>query len=94
MISSETYYILGIGNATTQTAARTYTALGNITASNVKFEYDLDPVSLMLTLDGQADYDQLVTDEVCDGPKSIVYDVAENRLHVQKAIMALTMGKK
>lgn len=33
-----------------------------------------------------------VTDEVIDGPQSVVYDEAENRLHVQKALMALTMG--
>ncbi|MCD6310030.1 MAG: ornithine carbamoyltransferase, partial [Candidatus Eremiobacteraeota bacterium] len=33
-----------------------------------------------------------VTDGVCSGPRSIIYDVAENRLHVQKAIMAITMG--
>jgi N-acetylornithine carbamoyltransferase len=33
-----------------------------------------------------------VTDEVASGPRSAVYDVAENRLHVQKAVMALTMG--
>ncbi len=33
-----------------------------------------------------------VTDEVASGPRSIIYDVAENRLHVQKAIMALTMS--
>jgi ornithine carbamoyltransferase len=33
-----------------------------------------------------------VTDEVCSGPRSIIYDVAENRLHVQKAIMALTIS--
>ena len=33
-----------------------------------------------------------VTDEVASGPRSIIYDVAENRLHVQKAIMALTMA--
>ncbi len=32
-----------------------------------------------------------VTQEVMDGPQSIVYDNAENRLHVQKAIMALLM---
>ncbi len=32
-----------------------------------------------------------VTDEVIDGPNSVVFDEAENRLHVQKAIMALTM---
>lgn len=32
-----------------------------------------------------------VTDEVIDGPQSVVFDEAENRLHVQKAVMALTM---
>ncbi len=31
-------------------------------------------------------------DAVCDAERSIIYDVAENRLHAQKAIMALTMG--
>lgn len=34
-----------------------------------------------------------VTDEVASGKRSCIYDVAENRLHVQKAIMALTMGE-
>jgi N-acetylornithine carbamoyltransferase len=33
-----------------------------------------------------------VSDEVASGPRSAIYDVAENRLHVQKAVMALTMG--
>jgi ornithine carbamoyltransferase len=33
-----------------------------------------------------------VTDEVIDGPQSVVFDEAENRLHVQKAIMAVLMG--
>ncbi len=32
-----------------------------------------------------------VTSEIADGPMSIIYDQAENRLHAQKAIMALTM---
>jgi len=32
-----------------------------------------------------------VQDEVIDGPQSVVYDQAENRLHAQKAIMALVM---
>ncbi len=32
-----------------------------------------------------------VTDEVIDGSRSVVFDEAENRLHVQKAVMALTM---
>jgi N-acetylornithine carbamoyltransferase len=38
-----------------------------------------------------ADRDIEVTSEVMDGPQSVVYDEAENRLHVQKAAMALTM---
>jgi ornithine carbamoyltransferase len=33
-----------------------------------------------------------ITDEVIDGPQSIVYDEAENRLHVQKAIMVKLLG--
>ncbi|MCL5038187.1 MAG: ornithine carbamoyltransferase [Chloroflexi bacterium] len=33
-----------------------------------------------------------VSDEVCSGPRSIIVDVAENRLHAQKSVMALTMG--
>lgn len=38
-----------------------------------------------------ADRGREVTDEVIDGPQSVVYEQAENRLHVQKALMALTM---
>jgi N-acetylornithine carbamoyltransferase len=38
-----------------------------------------------------ADRNIEVTDGVIDGPQSAVYDEAENRLHVQKAVMALTM---
>jgi len=34
-----------------------------------------------------------VDDEVVDSKKSIIYDIAENRLHVQKAVMILTMSK-
>jgi len=33
-----------------------------------------------------------VTAEVMDGPHSVVFDEAENRLHVQKAILALLMA--
>lgn len=39
-----------------------------------------------------ADRNIEVTDGVIDGPNSVVYDEAENRLHVQKAVMALTMS--
>jgi ornithine carbamoyltransferase len=35
-----------------------------------------------------------VTDEVMDGPNSVIFDQAENRLHAQKAVMALTMGER
>lgn len=32
-----------------------------------------------------------ITDEVMDGPQSVVFDQAENRLHIQKAIMAFLL---
>jgi ornithine carbamoyltransferase len=33
-----------------------------------------------------------ITDEVVEGPQSVVLDEAENRLHAQKAVMALALG--
>jgi N-acetylornithine carbamoyltransferase len=39
-----------------------------------------------------ADRNIEVTDAVIDGLQSVVYDEAENRLHAQKAVMALTMS--
>ena len=39
-----------------------------------------------------ADRNIEVTDGVIDGLNSVVYDEAENRLHAQKAVMALTMS--
>lgn len=33
-----------------------------------------------------------VTEDVIDGPQSVIFDEAENRLHAQKAVMAALMG--
>ncbi|MBU1143435.1 MAG: ornithine carbamoyltransferase [Firmicutes bacterium] len=41
-----------------------------------------------------ADRGNEVEDSVIDGPHSIVYQEAENRLHTAKAVMAMTMGNK
>ena len=34
-----------------------------------------------------------ITEEVIEGPHSIVFDQAENRLHIQKAILTKLMRK-
>jgi ornithine carbamoyltransferase len=34
-----------------------------------------------------------ITDEVADGPQSVLFDQAENRLHAQKGILAALMAK-
>lgn len=39
-----------------------------------------------------ADRNNEVSDEILDGPNSIIYDEAENRLHTAKAILMLLMG--
>jgi ornithine carbamoyltransferase len=39
-----------------------------------------------------ADRGNEVTDEVLDGPASIIYDEAENRLHTAKSVLTLLMG--
>ncbi len=41
-----------------------------------------------------ADRGNEVSDDVIDGPQSVVYAEAENRLHTAKAIMALTMADR
>jgi len=37
---------------------------------------------------------QEITDEVCDGPHSVLWDQAENRMHAQKAILVKLMGDR
>lgn len=34
-----------------------------------------------------------VTDSIIDGPRSVIFDEAENRLHAQKAVMAAVIGQ-
>jgi ornithine carbamoyltransferase len=37
---------------------------------------------------------QEITDEVIDGSQSVVFDQAENRLHCQRALLELLLGRK
>ena len=60
---------------------------------NIVFDFggvmvDFDPYEYLVDLFGNHE----VEDEVIDGPRSVVYDEAENRLHTAKAVMTLLMG--
>ncbi len=59
-------------------------------ADDAKISLGADDVIYMHPL--PADREIEVSNSVIDGPHSVVFDEAENRLHAQKAVMALTMG--
>jgi ornithine carbamoyltransferase len=37
---------------------------------------------------------QEIADEVADGPQSVIFDQAENRMHAQKGLLAVLMAKR
>ena len=46
------------------------------------------------TVGRDADPNQEVTDAVMDSPSSLVFEQAENRLHVQKALLMMLLAPK
>lgn len=81
-------------------AMLTTTDVEESTQISAKYEdWITDERRMAMTRDGAglymhplpADRNIEVTDGVIDGPNSVVFDEAENRLHAQKAVMALTM---
>ena len=55
-----------------------------------KVEVAVDDVTVMHCL--PAHRGQEITDEVIDGPRSVVWDQAENRMHTQKALLLWLLG--
>ncbi len=67
---------------------------------------DFGPYQVNSELVGRANADAIVmhclpahrgeeiTDEVADGPQSVLFDQAENRLHAQKGLLAVLIGRK
>ena len=72
----------------------------------IKRRKDFAPFQINSELCAKADKDHIVlhclpahrgeeiTDEVMDGPHSVVFDEAENRMHAQRAIIATVLGNK
>jgi len=58
--------------------------------------YAKDAVGLQVGYERNAEVKKIllvyeITDEVIEGPHSIVFDQAENRMHIQKAILVLLL---
>lgn len=82
--------------------ADTWVSMGDVDAAERRRV--LKPYQVNTNLMGLANKDALfmhclpahrgdeVTDEVIDGPQSVVFDEAENRLHAQKAILCWAFG--
>jgi ornithine carbamoyltransferase len=64
--------------------------LGDFQVNNVLLKYAKEDCIVMHCL--PANRGAEITDEVMDGPHSVVFDQAENRLHIQKAIMVRLMS--
>jgi ornithine carbamoyltransferase len=81
----------------------TWTSMGQ-EAETAKRELVFPPYQVNAGLVAEADPDAIVmhclpahrnheiTDEVADGPQSVLFPQAHNRLHAQKAILARTLG--
>lgn len=70
----------------------------SIAGSQCRFMHCLPAFHDLNTTIGRQVYDKFglealeVTDEVFEGPQSLVFDEAENRMHTIKAVMAATLG--
>ncbi len=63
---------------------------GNYTVDDKLFGTANEDAIFMHCLPAYRGYE--VTDSVIDGPQSVIFDEAENRLHAQKAVMATVMA--
>ena len=56
--------------------------------------YVIDLSSVFISKQVDCDINSSIVDEVIDGPQSVVYQEAENRIHTAKAVMSLFVHDK
>ena len=91
LVVTDTWVSMGEGGASSENDAAGHNTFHPFQVNEALMCHARDDALFMHCL--PAHRNEEVTDAVMDGPQSVVFDEAENRLHAQKAILRWVMGE-